>query len=237
VNAGIAGAEAKFHSAAATGEIAGPHEKIARYYTDKVLRHGATPLGVDWSCAPTQELRFLQLLRFEELPTPCSLNDLGCGYGALFGFVSERRPETRFDYLGIDVSPEMVERARHLWRHARGARFVGGNACPRRADYSVASGIFNVNLWFADAQWEELVARTLAQMRRSSRRGFAVNFLLQQRVSGSATGLYRTLPSTWVRYCERELGCDVEIVEKYGLQEFTLLARPASRKRGKFDRQ
>ena len=44
-------------------DIAAVHAEIDGYYTAKVTRHGATPLGVDWSCVPTQQLRFLQLLK------------------------------------------------------------------------------------------------------------------------------------------------------------------------------
>jgi hypothetical protein len=36
------------------------HAKIASCYSAKVSRFGATPLGVDWTCQATQEMRFVQ---------------------------------------------------------------------------------------------------------------------------------------------------------------------------------
>ena len=35
--------------------FAGLYLDIEQYYTQKVKTHGATPLGVDWPCVPTQE--------------------------------------------------------------------------------------------------------------------------------------------------------------------------------------
>ena len=77
---------------------------IENYYTAKVSRHGATPLGVDWTCIATQELRFVQLLKLCEFAAPFSLNDLGCGYGALLAYLAKRHASAAIDYLGIDLS-------------------------------------------------------------------------------------------------------------------------------------
>jgi hypothetical protein len=41
----------------------------------------------------------------------------------------------------------------------------------------------------------------------------------------TADGLYRTRPQPWIRYCEGELGCSVEMLDDYGMKEFTLLVR------------
>ena len=63
-------------------DLAAVHTGISDYYTAKIRKFGATPLGVDWTCLPTQELRFVQLLKVCDFTSPLSLNDLGCGYGA-----------------------------------------------------------------------------------------------------------------------------------------------------------
>ncbi|HXX82921.1 MAG TPA: class I SAM-dependent methyltransferase [Casimicrobiaceae bacterium] len=204
------------------------HRGIARYYTSKISKYGATPLGVDWSCAPTQELRFLQLLKFDDVPGAFSLNDLGCGYGALVAFLAKRYPRAAIDYLGIDLSQAMIRHAARLWRDKHNVHFVVGSRSPRFADYSVASGIFNVNPGFARNDWECLVASALTEMCRSSRRGFAANFLAQRGTASEPKALYRSSPATWIHYCKEELGCDVELLDGYGLREFTILAMPRS---------
>jgi SAM-dependent methyltransferase len=200
------------------------HSDIERYYTDRLARFGATPLGVDWSCAATQMLRFVKLLEICDFSTAFSLNDIGCGYGALAAFLDDRFPGARVDYLGVDLSPAMVRRARRRHRAGDQRRFAVGRVSPRIADYSVASGIMNVMLGHARVQWECHVADILADMRRTSRLGFAVNFVAAGS-SRTADQLYRTRPDKWVRHCEGELDCAVQTIVGYGLQEFTLLAR------------
>ncbi len=202
------------------------HAAIAHYYTGTLQAHGATPNGVDWANRPTQELRFVQLLKICDFAAPFSLDDLGCGYGALLAYLAWRHPGAQVDYLGMDLSNAMVDAARRRWRRRRNAAFAVGHSSPRLADYSVASGIFNVKLDMPAARWRRFVAATLDGMHASSQRGFAVNFMapLPRGVTGSA-GLYRTPPGTWRRYCEQRLGARVEIVAGYGLREYTLLVR------------
>jgi SAM-dependent methyltransferase len=203
------------------------HGSIECYYTGKVSRYGATPLGVDWSCIPTQELRFVQLLKLCSFSRPFSLNDVGCGYGAMLAYLAKRHAETDVDYFGIDLSPAMVRHAKRMWQNRGHARFFVANASPRIADYSVASGIFNVKLNQPTERWEGFVAKVLSDMHATSRRGFAVNFMVPRAARQAAQpGLYRTLPEPWIGYCEQELGSSVELLTGYGLREFTLLVRP-----------
>jgi SAM-dependent methyltransferase len=205
------------------------YSDVESYYGARVAKHGATPLGVDWSCQATQNLRFVQLLKICDFSAPSALNDVGCGYGALCAFLTMRHSESSIDYLGVDLSPAMISRARRRFSRPD-RRFVVAKASPRVADYSVASGIMNVNVGYSRAVWEGFVASMLRSMRRTSRRGFSVNFMTEiARAETSAdplaVSLYRTSPERWVRYCERDLGCAVEIIDNYGMREFTLLVQ------------
>jgi SAM-dependent methyltransferase len=200
--------------------------RIEAYYTDKISRHGVGPRGVDWTCTATQELRFVQLVKLCDFSRPFSLNDIGCGYGALVEFVARRHPKADIDYLGVDFSPAMISRARRRHRGVQGRRFLVGYEIPRVADYAVASGVMNVMLDHPRALWEEFVADTLRRMHASSRRGFAVNFMAE-RPHGTATeGLYRSDPSRWTLFCQQTFGCAIEVVSGYGMREYTLLVRP-----------
>jgi SAM-dependent methyltransferase len=203
------------------------YAEVEAYYSACVARHGATPLGVDWSCQATQNLRFVQLLKICDFSAPFTLNDIGCGYGALLAFLAMRYPTSKIDYLGVDLSRAMISRARRRFS-GPDRRFVVRKASPRIADYSVASGVMNVNCSHSRATWEGYIATILEQMRRTSRRGFSVNFIVNAK-PGAAEPLpeilYRTAPQPWIRFCERELGCSVETIDGYGMKEFTLLVR------------
>jgi hypothetical protein len=86
----------------------------------------------------------------------------------------------------------------------------------------------NVNCGHSRATRERFIATILEQMRRTSRRGFGVNFVVdatQAAAEPLPDILYRTAPQPWIRFCERELGCSVETIDDYGMKEFTLLVR------------
>lgn len=200
--------------------------EVEQYYTRKVDIHGATPLGVDWSCVPTQQMRFVQLLKLCNFDSPATLNDIGCGYGALLAFLAQRYRGKTIDYLGVDLSPAMLTHARRLWRKRRNTEFTIGSSSHRIADYSIASGIFNVKLNQPDALWIQFIEETLTGMLRTSRLGFAVNFLapLAEGVLVQPE-LYRSPSAFWMRYCEEKFGASVEVLENYGMREYTLLVR------------
>jgi SAM-dependent methyltransferase len=204
-------------------EAVSVHARIESYYGALARRFGATPQGVDWTCRPTQELRFVKLLRLCDFSQPLSINDIGCGYGALAGFITRRHPRARVDYLGVDLSPDMINQARlGLAAKRADVRFEAGSQASRTADYSLASGIFNVQLDIPAADWEVSVRRTLVQMAATSKRGFAANFLSANR-SSLAQGLYAADPSIWAAFCESEFNAKVTVVSGYGMPEFTLL--------------
>jgi predicted TPR repeat methyltransferase len=178
-------------------------------------------------------MRFVQLLKICKFGAHLTLNDIGCGYGALIDLLDRRLLDTTVDYLGVDLSEAMVTQARRLWAHRADLRFVHSANIPRRADYSVASGVFNVQLQHARYDWEAFIASTLEQMNHSSALGFAVNFL-KEAVGGrpAKVGLYTTSPERWATHCAACFGVEAEVVDGYGLHEFTLLMR-----RGKLEHE
>lgn len=206
--------------------LAAVYTGISDYYTAKVSKFGATPLGVDWTCVPTQELRFVRLLKICDFASAFSLNDLGCGYGALLFYLDRRHARCKINYLGIDLSQAMLRHARRLWRDRLEVSFAQGHEIPRLADYSVASGIFNVQLDQPRDVWERFIAKTLEQLHQSSRCGFSVNFIRAPGASISEReGIYSTQPEKWQQYCVDRFGTTTEIISGYGLREFTLMVR------------
>ncbi|MCA6114448.1 class I SAM-dependent methyltransferase [Bradyrhizobium sp. WSM 1738] len=203
----------------------GPRAKVRDYYSGTIERHGPTPLGVDWPNAASQYLRFVQLLKLCDFKKPFSLNDFGCGYGALLDYLAMRHPQAEVAYRGTDISASMISAARQRWAGNRRATFSLGSQCGEMTDYSLASGVFNVRLGHPVADWESYVESVLRDMRASSRIGFSVNFMLPHDDQPMEDELYRSQPRRWVAFCRKELGCSVSLLKDYGLREFTLLIR------------
>ncbi len=195
---------------------------VERYYSEKIRTHGATSRGADWNSTESQELRFAQLLRLCDFSAPFSLNDVGCGYGHLHAFL--KRAGADVDYLGVDISAAMIDAARSA--QPEGARFVTGIRPGRQADYSLASGIFNVRLQNDDRPWEEWMAHMLGVLDESSTRGFAFNCLTAYSdPERMREDLYYADPCRHFDYCKRRFSRNVALLHDYGLYEFTILVR------------
>jgi len=203
----------------------GIRNRVRAHYSATIARHGPTPLGVDWQNMAAQQLRFVQLLRICDFAAPFSINDFGCGYGALLDYLKLRHPGAKLTYRGVDLAPAMITQAEERWGKRPRTTFAVASHCDGIADYSLASGVFNVRLGEPLAAWEAYVRSILVDLRAHSQIGFAVNFMLPHDARRTERELYRTQPELWVKFCHKRLGCSVEILTDYGLREFTLLAR------------
>jgi SAM-dependent methyltransferase len=191
--------------------------EVGAYYTCKVLEHGATARGVDWSTEASQELRFQQLLRVCSGES-WSLVDYGCGYGALVDHLPKGTP-----YQGFDISEEMIARARELHPEAV---LSTDRAALVPADFAVASGIFNVRLGHSDDSWRAYILGVLAELDGLGRRGFAFNMLTSYSdAEKMRTDLYYGDPCFFFDHCKRTYSRQVALLHDYGLYEFTILVR------------
>lgn len=200
--------------------------EVAGYYSEKIERHGDTPLGVDWNGKEGQVIRFQQLCKVIDTGRVgrLSLSDIGCGYGALLDYLTENYDLS--SYLGIDVSAEMIEiaKARNAKMHA--SRFLLTSEPDVISDYSVASGIFNVRLGRKDAEWHDYMLDMLAILDRSSRFGFSFNCLTSYSDEDKKRGyLYYADPCYLFDLCKRKYSRQVALLHDYGLYEFTILVR------------
>jgi SAM-dependent methyltransferase len=149
--------------------------KVDRYYSGKLKAHGATARGVDWNSTESQRMRFDQLLKICDCRTPFTVNDYGCGYGALAVYLHENR--YLFRYCGFDISSQMIARARALHSAMSAVAFVNEESGLPQADYTVASGLFNVKLDTSAMDWEAYMLQTLEAINSLSEKGFAFNVL------------------------------------------------------------
>ena len=197
-------------------------ERVERYYTGKVRTHGATPAGVDWNSLASQVTRFDKLLEVCRGLEDFSLIDYGCGYGALFGHLSEQGRKCA--YVGYDLSAEMVQRGQQLYGER--ARFTTDASSLARAGFTVASGIFNVRLDVAVPDWESYVHETLDRLHELSESGFAFNVLTgYSDKEYMRADLYYADPLALFDRCKRRYSRSVALLHDYPLYEFTILVR------------
>jgi SAM-dependent methyltransferase len=199
------------------------HE-VAAYYSSKLEVHGATPMGVDWNGASSHESRHRQFLRLLDGSTDASIIDLGCGFGDFLRFLRTAGQRGRF--IGYDITPSMIEKARQLHGEGDDRQWRIGAEPAEIADFAIASGIFNVKGDVTNEIWTGYVHQTIDVLARSGRRGFGFNMLsMASDPDRRRRSLYYSDPADMLRHCLSRYGRSVALMQDYGLYEFTIIVR------------
>jgi cyclopropane fatty-acyl-phospholipid synthase-like methyltransferase len=131
---------------------------VREYYSNKIVEYGPEPRGVDWGSSERQLNRFRQLTR-DMGDGPFSLLDLGCGYGGLWDYLIAQGKS--FRYVGLDISEEMISRAKAIHPNSPNCTFDVGSRPLQGFDHVVASGIFNVMANVPRQAWDAHVRATV----------------------------------------------------------------------------
>ena len=202
-------------------------ESISDYYTDKIKKFGTIPNGVDWKDEEGQILRFKQLQKIITQSTDFTIGDLGCGYGKLLEYLLNKSFH-KFEYIGYDLSKEMIFRAKNRFKEEGKYRFICISSPKeiKKTDYIVASGIFNVKMDYCNEEWLEYIVSTLKEMNRKSKCGFSFNILTKYSDKEyMKDNLFYADPCFFFDYCKQQFSKNVALLHDYGLYEFTILVR------------
>jgi SAM-dependent methyltransferase len=202
---------------------------VADLYEKNLDEHGLTSKSVGWKDEASQLLRFEKLVEVFDRRAPAediSVNDLGCGYGAMFSYL-ESMPSIRLaQYNGYDISDEMLAAAKQAIPDQRAA-FIMSPKITCEADYSFVSGTFNVKLEASDEHWASYIKEMLMNLSVHSRRGFAFN-LLSTYVDWKQENLYYGDPFMFFDFCKRNISRYVSLLHDYPLYEWTIVVRKGS---------
>jgi len=195
------------------------------FYQKNLKEHGPSAQGVGWKNNEAQAVRFEQLVKVFRLPA-FSLNDLGCGVGDFLKFAGAKISEC--EYRGYDVMADMVLVAREKYGDLKNAKFYliksAGEMQP--ADYTIASGIFNIRFNQDNESWLEYILDTLRVMDSKSTAGFAFNILTKYSdTEFMKTELYYADPCLIFDYCKRNFSKNVALLHDYNQYDFTIIVR------------
>jgi hypothetical protein len=164
----------------------------------------------------------LSVIEPQSEPRPLTINELGCGYGALANSIMGTGIPLQL-FRGYDISAEMlVEARRHF--SAAPAQWIQSDKLDQPADYSFTSGIFNVKLQHDENTWGRYVERTIENLRSFSQRGFAFN-MLSTYVDYRESHLFYGDPLYFFDYCKRTCSRHVNLLHDYPLYEWTITVR------------
>ena len=199
---------------------------IGDLYTDNFEKYGLTSKSVGWKDEASQCLRFEKLAQIIDRKAPregITVNDWGCGYGAMFPYL-DGIPELNLRrYYGYDISNDMLTAAAKFVADSR-AEWIKSPEVICEADYSFVSGTFNVRLEASNELWTEYIKKILLNLAAHSRRGFAFN-LLTTYVDWKQENLYYADPFLFFDFCKRHISRYVSLLHDYPLFEWTIIVR------------
>ena len=142
---------------------------IKDLYRERILEYGQDPKALGWP-RNDQDLRFERLTRiwnFENL----KIVDYGCGFGDLYSYLCNRGVD--FEYVGVDISPEMIEQANEL--HPEAKFEVLSNPLDELPECDIVFACGAHALKLEDNQ--KFVRDSFALFKKSAKVGFGVTFL------------------------------------------------------------
>jgi SAM-dependent methyltransferase len=179
--------------------------------------------GVGWKRADDHEFRFRLLgaiLADAGTRAGVVINDLGCGYGALFDAFRDIPCLAGGRYLGYDINPRMLMAARARIDDPR-ARFIESFAATETADFSFVSGTYNIKMRADEETWLAYVEASLLDLWEKTRLGLAFN-MMSSRGTARENTLYYADPLHFLAFCQDRLSPRVQLRHDYHLPEFTI---------------
>jgi SAM-dependent methyltransferase len=153
---------------------------LVSHYERCLLRHGATPQGVDWPSERDLATRFGTLLSGLDDRGDAGrvvMLDVGCGPGFLLDYLRATGRADRVEYRGVDISPRMVESARARWPGAdiTCRDIVADPLPPQSVDYVVMNGVLTEKQSLAHDAMVRLAESLIAAAFKTARTGVAFN--------------------------------------------------------------
>ncbi|MFC1674230.1 class I SAM-dependent methyltransferase, partial [Pseudomonadota bacterium] len=158
----------------------------------------------------------------EDLNGGVTVNDFGCGYGALFDLMVAEPMMHGGRYTGYDITPEMVDTAQERHDDTR-ASFVVSPVATERAAYSFASGTYNMSMGANHALWTHYVKTSLKMLWDKTDKILGFN-LLDNATPEKLDDLYYADKRDMIAYA-LSLSPEVEIIDDYPLNEFTIFVK------------
>jgi len=197
------------------------YSTVAGEYEKSLRRHGHTARGVMWSTEEVQQTRLQILASVITDKNALLFNDLGCGFGALFDYLDANGfLKSTSVYFGYDISRQMLKELAE--KNDKRIKTVLNCELKTKADYSFASGTFNLKLDKTNNEWANTIKRHIVNFDQFSILGFAFN-LLSVRSKRQYPGLFYADGKEVLKWVTANVKGNAILRDDYLDEDFTII--------------
>ena len=200
---------------------------LQNFYDLHLDNYGPGAMGVGWKNEAAQQIRFDQLAKLIEPCPGFTINDLGCGVGDFYKYLTATH-QMDLQYYGYDMLKSMVDKANTRFPASENAHWIKIESAQELlpADYTIASGIFNLKYTIEGSEWKNYIIETLYQMNEKSKRGFAFNMLtIYSDKEFMKEELFYADPLFFFDLCKKNFSRNIALLHDYYEYDFTILVR------------
>ena len=199
---------------------------VERSYEWSIKKFGPNHRAAAWRDAKRQQHRFnifSELISYDATHNKTSINDLGCGYGAMFDTFKGLPQFSNGTYFGYDISKSMIDIAKIEVKDSR-AQFILNHKATEVADYSFVSGTYNMKMAANENEWLTYVEESIIQLWSKTNISLGFNMLNIQSPLRETT-LYYADPEYFMDFCQKYLKASVHMVDLLHPNEFVIFIR------------
>ena len=170
-------------------------QAIIQRYNENLKKYGYSPKTLEWF-KNRQHIRFKALSEIGDLDT-CSILDVGCGFGDLYGFLIKRGFKN-ITYTGYDINENLIKIAREVYPDAHfEVKEIEKDKTNDKFDWVFSCGIFNNKL----SDNASFIRSMLKRMFEQCNKGVAADFMSTY-VDFKNEGAYYANPEEVFEFCK-----------------------------------
>jgi SAM-dependent methyltransferase len=199
---------------------------VARSYEWSIHKYGPIHRAAAWRDKKRQQRRFdifTGLLAYDTNRDNVTINDLGCGYGAMFDTFRKLPQFNNGTYFGYDISKSMIKAAEIKISDPR-ALFILNHKATENADYSFVSGTYNMKMAANEDEWLGYIEESIGQLWSKTKISMGFNMLNIESPLRENT-LYYADPAHFMNFCQKNLKANVRMINLLHPNEFVIFIR------------
>ena len=199
---------------------------VARRYEWSINKYGPIHRAAAWRDEKRQQRRFdifTGLLAYNTNRDNVTINDLGCGYGAMFDTFRKLPQFSNGAYFGYDISRAMIKAAKIKISDPR-ALFIRNHKATKIADYSFVSGTYNMKMAANEDEWLAYIEESIVQLWSKTKISMGFNMLNIESPLRENT-LYYADPAHFMNFCHKNLKANVRMINLLHPNEFVIFIR------------